>query len=97
LALPRTIVDDTNAFELLTVWAAQNQIAALARAGTGLDTRPKVWGQILAGIGENIALTVQRATGAHPSDTLAAIKASLDENWKGSPSTQSRALSVEEF
>jgi len=97
LALPRVIVDDANALELLTVWAAQNKIASFVRAGTGIDGRPDVWGQVLAGIGDNIALSVQRATGAPSSATLAAIKASLDKNWKGSSSAQTRAISVEEF
>ena len=53
----------------------------MTRSGTGLDSNPAIWGEILAGIAENIAVCIQDMNGAEPSETLATIKSSLDAKW----------------
>jgi len=81
LELPRDLICDFQAFELATVWFSRNKIKVMTRHGTGLDTRPAIWGEILASLKENIALSIEAGTGTCSSAVLAEIKASLDRNW----------------
>src|SRR5687767_1050324 len=81
LELPSHLSADQNAIELITVWFANNKVTVMTRSGTGLDSQPAIWGEILASIGENIALSMQSVNGENPARTLTVIKASLDETW----------------
>jgi hypothetical protein len=82
LQVPSDVMNNAQALELASVWFSNNKVKIMTRTGTGLDRNPAIWGEILAGIGENIAVCLQEATSASPSQTLATIKKSLDERWR---------------
>jgi hypothetical protein len=82
LELPAEIAEDAVAIELVSAWYSKNQVRIITRWGTGLDQNPDTWGEILAAIAENAALSIQNVLGAPPSDTLAKIKESLDRHWR---------------
>ena len=76
------IANDPNAYELVSGWAhSGGKVFVMTRTGTGLDNSPAVWGEILAAIAGNIALSVQDVTGADPTATMTTIKESLDRAW----------------
>ena len=82
LIIPESIADDSKAFELLSVWATRTgQISVMTGTGSGLDHNPAAWGEILAAIARNIALSVKNMTGVESSATMAAIKEALDRRW----------------
>lgn len=80
--LPPEIAEDADAVELVSAWYSGSQVKIVTRWGTGLDQNPGTWGEILAAIAENAALSIQRVLGVPPSETLAKIKQSLDRHWR---------------
>jgi hypothetical protein len=86
LVIPEEISGDPKAYELLSGWATgAGKVTLMTRTGTGLDQSPAIWGEILAAIAHNVALSVRDVTGADPSLTMAAIKESLDRSWSADP------------
>ncbi len=81
LRLKEPLASDPEAFELLTSWWQSGRVSVMSATGTGLEQSPAVWGDILAAIGGNIALSMRNATGADPMATLATIKEALDRSW----------------
>jgi hypothetical protein len=81
LDLPVEIAEDAGAIELVSVWYSRNKVKIMTRSGTGLDQNPGIWGEILASIAQNAALSVQNALGIPAPETLAKIKESLDRHW----------------
>ena len=81
LVIPTELESDESAFELVSAWFSSNRVKIMTRSGTGLDDNPAIWGEILAGVAENIAVCIQDVNGAEPSETLATIKSSLDAKW----------------
>jgi hypothetical protein len=82
LELPSEVVEDPGAIELVSGWYSRNRVKIMTRWGTGLDQNPGIWGEILAAVAENVALSIQSALGIPPSETLAKIKESLDRHWR---------------
>ena len=83
LVVPDNISIDGGAYELLSAWATNGKVSVMTRTGTGLDQRPEIWGEILIGIAENIAVSLQEVTGAEAAATLQTIKVALDRRWPG--------------
>jgi len=81
LKLPTEVARDSGAMELVSVWFSNNKVKIMTRSGTGLDEDPTTWGEILSGIGANIAQCRQSVTDASTSETLAVIRQSLNESW----------------
>ena len=82
LVIPQSLAEDPRSYELVSAWATgTSKISVMTRTGTGLDQMPAIWGEILAAIAGNIALSVREMTGADPSQTMDAIKESLDRCW----------------
>ncbi len=87
LELPNDVVQDQNAFELAAVWVSNERLKIMIGCGTGLEERPHMWGEILAGVAVNAALSIQQSTGASIGSTLASIvegfETSLAERQQG--------------
>jgi Domain of unknown function (DUF5076) len=67
LLVPDTLVGDPRAFELVCGWATgDGKITVMTRTGTWLDQNPAIWGELLAAIGGNIALSLKRYDGGGP-------------------------------
>jgi hypothetical protein len=81
LVLPDHAESDPNAFELLTAWSVGGKVIAASATGTGLENHPAIWGEILASLAANIALSTQATTGASTQKTLAEIKEGLERKW----------------
>jgi hypothetical protein len=81
LELPVEVAQDAGAIELLSAWYSRNQVKIMTRLGTGLDHNPGIWGEILASIAQNAALSIQNVLGIPAAETLAKIKESLDRQW----------------
>jgi hypothetical protein len=67
---------------LISVWFSENKVKIMTRSGTQLDVNPSVWGEILASVAHNIAHSREQSTGSAPTETLSAIKDSLDASWR---------------
>lgn len=85
LVIPDHIAIDPAAFELLSAWTHSGRVSVMTATGTGLDKNPGIWGEVLVAIANNIALSVRDVTGAEPSETLRAIKESLEKKWSPEP------------
>ena len=81
LQLPVEILQDPGAVELIDVWFSQNRVVAMTCRGTEFDRNPTIWGQILAGVANNLALSIEGVHGIPARETLKAIKESLDRSW----------------
>lgn len=82
LALTEPTASDERAFELLSAWVeGDGKILVMTATATGLDRTPEVWGQVLAGIANNIALSAEKHSAADRPAMLAQIKQSLDRHW----------------
>ena len=91
LVIPESITGDPRAYELLAAWATgTGKVSVMTRTGSGLDQNPAIWGEILAAIAGNVALSVKAVTGADPSATMAATKESLDAHWSAAPAGTGR-------
>ena len=82
LAIPMDVADDDQAIELVTVWFSKDKVKIMTRSGTELDRNPLIWGEIMSGIGENIASCIMQVTGVTEQDSLKIIKASMDRTWR---------------
>ena len=82
LEVPAEIVEDAGAIELVSAWYSRSHVKIMTRFGTGLDQNPAIWGEILASIAENAALSVENCLGIPAPQTLAKIKESLDRHWR---------------
>jgi hypothetical protein len=86
LVIPESIAGDPRAYELLAAWVTgTGKVSVMTRSGTRLDQNPAIWGEILAAIAGNVALSVKAAPSADASATMAAIKDSLDRAWLVGP------------
>ena len=86
LFIPESLASDQAASELVCGWVAgKGKITVMTRTGTGLDRDPAIWGEVLAIIAGNIALSLQDTTGADPTATMRTIKAGLDRTWAAAP------------
>lgn len=83
LKVPIEISSDPSATELISVWFSQDKVKIMTRSGTGLDTNPAIWGEIIAGIAANIAACTREETGVDESVTLEAIKGAIESHWPG--------------
>jgi hypothetical protein len=82
LELPSELVGDDQAIELVAIWFVNDKVKVITRTGTSLDQQPLIWGEILAALGDNIARSIEQATGKPAVDTMVAVKNSLDHNWQ---------------
>jgi len=80
LFIPPQIADVEGAYELLSAWVYGGKIGSMSRTGTPLDRQPELWGQVLAALANNIALSAE-ANGVDRPTMLAKMKASLDQQW----------------
>lgn len=82
LTIPPQIADADGAYELLSAWVhSGNKISSMSRTGTPLDQRPEIWGQVLAALANNIALSAE-SHGFDRAEMLKKMKASLDQQWE---------------
>jgi hypothetical protein len=79
LPVPQAAIDDSNAVELLRVWAAEgSQHVSLA---TGIWNDPANWGIMLVDLAKHIARAYQQETGSPYAKSLHRIKDGIDAEW----------------
>jgi hypothetical protein len=80
LPIPPDVEVDTNAVELVRVWAAHGrQHVSLA---TNIWTDPAAWGIMLVDLAKHIALAYEQSTAMHSADALRRIKEGFDAEWE---------------
>jgi hypothetical protein len=82
LEIPADLLADQAAVELISAWFHGNQIQIITRFGTSLDQDPGAWGEVLAGIAQNVAVATQKGLGTPVPETLAKIKETWDRKWR---------------
>ena len=80
LQLPTSLRSDRNAFELVSVWCVNGKATTMTGTGTGLDKHPEIWGEILAGICENVARSLECGEGSNYERTVELIKSSFESS-----------------
>jgi hypothetical protein len=82
LVVPKNVQEDAKALELVSAWFTAGSVSVITRTGAGLDSNPEFWGEILAAIGNNAAVSAEQLAKADRNEMLAKMKAALDKRWE---------------
>jgi Domain of unknown function (DUF5076) len=79
LQLPRDVIQDPAASEILRVWVKSETQGFVSRPDVWDD--PAAWGLLLADLARHLAQGYARERGGDPAVVLSRIKAGLDAEW----------------